>query len=132
MYMNHVMRKTDFCICENRGTDQQLCSNCIADQCLCCHFIDRSTFFSYLKFQASSLFSDCTDLVRNPRPVLSSRSSFRLPEQCLTVHELRKSYMACMKSHSHTDEGLHALKWNNNDCFAIKSNAFGKSGKLSG
>ena len=28
------MRKTEFCLCENKGPDQ-LCSNCTADQCFC-------------------------------------------------------------------------------------------------
>ena len=29
--MSHVMRKPDYCLCENKGADQ-LCSICIADQ----------------------------------------------------------------------------------------------------
>ena len=34
LYMCRIMGKPDFCICENKGTDQ-LCSNCAADQRLC-------------------------------------------------------------------------------------------------
>ena len=33
------MRKPDFCICENKDTDQLL-SNCAADQRLCFRYID--------------------------------------------------------------------------------------------
>ena len=33
-HMSRIMRKPDFCICENKGADQ-LCSNCTADQHLC-------------------------------------------------------------------------------------------------
>ena len=34
--MSLVMRKPDFCICENKAADQ-LCGNRTADQCLCFH-----------------------------------------------------------------------------------------------
>ena len=34
-----VIRKPDFCICENKGADQ-LCSNCTADQRLCFRYTD--------------------------------------------------------------------------------------------
>ena len=30
-YMSRIIRKPDFCLCENKDTDQ-LCSNCTADQ----------------------------------------------------------------------------------------------------
>ena len=33
------MRKTDFCLCENKGADQ-FHSNCKADQCLGFHYLD--------------------------------------------------------------------------------------------
>ena len=39
--MSRVKRKTDFCLCENKGADQ-LCSNCTPDQCLCFHYTDSS------------------------------------------------------------------------------------------
>ena len=32
--MSRVIRKPDFCLCENKGADQ-LCSNCTADKRLC-------------------------------------------------------------------------------------------------
>ena len=35
------MRKPDFCMCENKGTDQ-LCGDPAADQCLCFHYIDSA------------------------------------------------------------------------------------------
>ena len=48
------MRKQDFCICKNAGTDQ-LCSNCTADQGLC--FCCRDGKISLIKFIA--FFCDC-------------------------------------------------------------------------
>ena len=50
--LSHVMRKTDFCLCENKDTDQ-LCSNCTADQCLCFRYWD-STIPLLLKSEISS------------------------------------------------------------------------------
>ena len=46
------MRKPDFCLCENKGTDQ-LHSNCTADQCLCFCYMD-STIPLLLKSEISS------------------------------------------------------------------------------
>ena len=40
--MSRIMRKPDFCLYENKGTDQ-LCSNCEADQCLFFHYTYSST-----------------------------------------------------------------------------------------
>ena len=37
--MSRVMRKLDFCLCENKGADQ-LCSNCEAEQGLCFLYSD--------------------------------------------------------------------------------------------
>ena len=37
--MSHVMRKPDFCICENKDADQ-LCGNRTADQRLCFRYTD--------------------------------------------------------------------------------------------
>ena len=37
--LNFAYVKTEFCICENKGTDQ-VCSDCAADQPLCFHYID--------------------------------------------------------------------------------------------
>ena len=39
--MSLVMRKPDFCICENKAADQ-LCGNCTADQRLCFHHMDSA------------------------------------------------------------------------------------------
>ena len=43
-HLRCVIRKTDFCLCENKGADQ-LCSNCTAD----------STIPQLSKFKISSL-----------------------------------------------------------------------------
>ena len=68
-----VMRKPDFCLCENKGADQ-LRSNCEADQRLCFRYSD-STISLLPKSEISSFlpsfFYDCTcrfvlDLVGNP------------------------------------------------------------------
>ena len=50
-----VMRKLDFCLCENKGTDQ-LCSNCTADQRLCFCYTE-STIPLLLKSKISSFKS---------------------------------------------------------------------------
>ena len=39
--MSHIMRKTAFCICENKDADQMR-SNCAADQRLCFRYIDST------------------------------------------------------------------------------------------
>ena len=39
--VSFTLRKTAFCICENKDTDQ-LHGNREADQCLCFHYIDRT------------------------------------------------------------------------------------------
>ena len=51
--MSRVMRKQDFCLCENKGADQ-LCSNCEADQLLCFRYTD-STIPLLPKFEISSI-----------------------------------------------------------------------------
>ena len=51
--MCHVMNKTTFCICENKGADQ-LRSNCEADQRLCFRYMD-SKIPLLLKSEISSL-----------------------------------------------------------------------------
>ena len=52
------MRKSNFCLCENKGADQ-LCGNCEADQHLYFRCTD-STFSLLAKFEISSF---------NPSPV---------------------------------------------------------------
>ena len=79
--LSHVMRKPDFCLCENKDADP-LCSNCTADQRLCFRHTD-STFLYILnpEFPASShllcLYSPvCIGPGRKPRsPVFSLRGS---------------------------------------------------------
>ena len=56
--MSHVMRKTNSCLCENKGADQ-LCSNCTADQHLCFCYMD-SLFLLYLYTKFPAFFCDCT------------------------------------------------------------------------
>ena len=67
-YMSCVMRKHDFCLCENKGADQ-LCSNCTADQRLFLRHMD-STISLLPIFQASS------HLLRLYRPVFSRHGSY--------------------------------------------------------
>ena len=52
LYMSRIVRKLDFCLCENKGVDQ-LRSNCEADQRLCFSYTD-STISLLLKSQISS------------------------------------------------------------------------------
>ena len=52
--MSRVVRKPDFCICENKDADQ-LRSNCAADQRLCFRYID-STIPLLPKSEISSLY----------------------------------------------------------------------------
>ena len=53
-HLSRVMRKPDFCLCENKGADQ-LCSNCTADQRLCFRYLD-STIPFLLKSKISSFY----------------------------------------------------------------------------
>ena len=53
-HMSRVVRKPDFCICENKDADQ-LCGYREANQRLCFRYIDsQSLYFLKPKFQASS------------------------------------------------------------------------------
>ena len=54
-YMSRVMRKPDFCLCENKGADQ-LRSNCEADQRLCFRYTD-STLSLLIKSEISSFYA---------------------------------------------------------------------------
>ena len=73
------MRKTDFCLCENKDADQ-LCS--AVDQHVCFHIMNSSIFFLYLYFQASGIFLRlyrpvCVGPFQKPRrPVLLTCGSF--------------------------------------------------------
>ena len=71
-YLGRVMRKPDFCSCENKDADQ-LCSNCTADQRLCFRYSDSTipTLPLTKIFKILTFFQDCTgwfvsDLVGNP------------------------------------------------------------------
>ena len=67
------MRKTDFCLCENKGADQ-LRGNREADQRLCFRYTDSIfslLLISEMNFKLLACFCDCTDqfvsdLVGNP------------------------------------------------------------------
>ena len=69
-----IMRKPDFCLCENKGADQ-LRSNCSADPCFCFLYTDitLSPPHSHTQiFKILAFFCDCTDwfvsdLVGNPK-----------------------------------------------------------------
>ena len=50
--MSRIVRKRDYCLCENKGADQ-LRSNCEADQRLCFRYLD-STIPLLLKSEISS------------------------------------------------------------------------------
>ena len=54
-HMSRVMRKPDFCLCENKGADQ-LRSNCEADQRLCFRYTD-STLSLLIKSEISSFYA---------------------------------------------------------------------------
>ena len=79
--LSRIMRKPDFCPCENKGADQ-LRSNCEADQRLCFRHSD-STISLLPKFQAFSplrrLYRPvCVKPGRKPRrPIFSRRGSFK-------------------------------------------------------
>ena len=81
MYMSSIMRKSAFCICGNKDTDQ-LCSNCAADQRLCFHYIVQMFIPLLLnpKFQASSLLlwlyhTVCVGLGGNPEDRFSHKAA---------------------------------------------------------
>ena len=70
--MSLVMRKPDFCICENKYADQ-LRGYREADQRLCFRYIDSTIPLLFLirNFKPLTIFCDCTDrfvsdLVGNP------------------------------------------------------------------
>ena len=53
-HMSRIVRKPEFCLCENKGADQ-LRSNCEADQRLCFSYTD-STISLLLKSEISSFY----------------------------------------------------------------------------
>ena len=66
-HLNHVMRKTDFCLFENKGADQ-LHSKCEADQRLCFHYM-KSTIPLLLKSEISSSYPSASIHMRLHGPV---------------------------------------------------------------
>ena len=79
-HMSRIMRKPNFCICENKDADQ-LRGNCEADQGLCFRYTD-STIPLLPKFQASNhllwLYSPVSVRPgpKPRRPVFSQRGSY--------------------------------------------------------
>ena len=77
MYLSRVMRKPNFCLCENKGTDQ-LRSNCEADQRLCFRYTDstipllpESEISSFWTSSEAAQTRFVSDQVRNPEDRLS-------------------------------------------------------------
>ena len=67
IHMSRVMKKTAFCICENKAADQ-LCGNRTADHRLCFRYIDSTTPL-LPKSEISSLWlysPFVSDVVGNP------------------------------------------------------------------
>ena len=86
-----VVRKLDFCLCENKGTDQ-LCSKCMADQRLCFRYtgstISPSTYTQKVKNLA---FLGCvSDLVGNSEEWLSNVTAHTALQYC--DNSLRRRY----------------------------------------
>ena len=87
--LSHIMRKTDFCLCENKGADQ-LCSNCEADQRLCfCYsdstipLLDKSEFSSFYTVSVTVQLGLC----RKPRrPGFLRHGSFVMQLLCLVAY----------------------------------------------
>ena len=92
--MRRVVRKPDFCICENKDADQ-LRGNREADQRLCfCLRIAQSLYYLNPKFQASNyllwLYSlVCVGPGRKPRrPVFSQRGSYDIKLNVVSLASL--------------------------------------------
>ena len=82
------MRKSYFCICENKDADQ-LCSNCAADLRLCFRYIDSTIPLipKFRNFKPLTIFCGCTarfmlDLVGNPK---TGFLTTRLKWKCFAV-----------------------------------------------
>ena len=59
--LSRVVRKPDFCLCENKAADQ-LRSNCEADQRLCFRYTNSTSplLSKSKKFKPLTIFCDCT------------------------------------------------------------------------
>ena len=58
-YLSHFIRKSTFCICENKGADQPR-SNIEADQHLCLSYTDSTFPLLKKNFQPLAIFCACT------------------------------------------------------------------------
>ena len=100
--ISRVVRKPDFCICENKGADQ-LCGNRTTDQRLCFRYMD-STIPLLPNFEA--IFCGCTarfvsDLVGNPK----DRFSHNEAQMMCTKQRLGSQfYLICLKSLDQADQ----------------------------
>ena len=89
--MSSIIRKQDFCICENSGADQlsHVQGNQAADQYPCCRYIDSTIpLLPILKFQLLAILCDYTawflsDLFGNPEDRFSCDTALIRKWACL-------------------------------------------------
>ena len=95
VHMSHVMRKSKFCLCDNKAADQ-LYSNCTADQRLfsLLGLYNLSLTINSQNFMPLACFCDCKGRLyrtwsETPKTVFSSRGSYETFKQgyhlCLTI-----------------------------------------------
>ena len=80
------MRKLDFCLCENKDTDQ-LSSKCTAEQRLCFHYMDSASVLLYMYSVTAQ-----TDLCRTwseTRIVFSVKVNYRCNVEVYSGHQDR-------------------------------------------
>ena len=88
--LSSVTRKPDFCLCENKGSDQLRSSNCEADQHLCFRYTD-STLSLLIKSEISSFYAAsgtvhvglCQTWSETPKPF--SRVAAQFVNECCIV-----------------------------------------------
>ena len=83
--MSRVVRKPDFCICENKEADQ-LRGNRVADQRLCFRYTDSTIPLLPRNFKPLATMRDCTaffvlELVGNPEDWFSHDEAQIVPAQ---------------------------------------------------
>ena len=102
-HLSRVMRKQDYCLCENKGADQ-LCSYCTADQCLCFHYKDSMIPSLLIPKISTFWFSSVTvhgvfmsDLVRNCSEALKDFKVYKIQKvRCFCLsdsHNLFRLYL---------------------------------------
>ena len=80
LYVSSVMRKSAFCICENKGADQ-LCVYRTADQPLCLHYIDSTIpLLPKLAIPIAVQPSLCLTWAETRRQVFSRHDSLNISE----------------------------------------------------